>query len=210
MSAQPGWYGQPDGRQRYWDGQAWTQQTRLVPAPTAPQPPQQANVYSPAQPPDKRPFYTNKVFIVVAAVVALFVAASVFNGKGTQQAAAPVAIATVTATATVILEPTEEPTVVTEKPVVEPSEEPTEEESPAEVETFKMPKLIGQNLQDAQDRLQALDSWVMDQEDASGMERFQMLDSNWKVCTQKPKAGKVVTIDTVVVLASVKLDERCP
>lgn len=28
MSAAPGWYPQPDGRERYWDGAAWTEQMR--------------------------------------------------------------------------------------------------------------------------------------------------------------------------------------
>ena len=77
-------------------------------------------------------------------------------------------------------------------------------------ETFKMPKVVGKNLQDSQDKLQSLGSWLMDQEDAKGLDRWQILDSNWKVCSQKPKAGKVVPIETIVVLKSVKLGERCP
>ncbi len=86
--------------------------------------------------------------------------------------------------------------------------------TPAEVastqETFAMPKLVGVNLQLAQDTLQSLGSYVLDQEDASGLERFQVNDSNWKVCSQKPKAGARVPIETVVLLNSVKLAEDCP
>ncbi len=73
-----------------------------------------------------------------------------------------------------------------------------------------MPKIVGMNLQDAQDKLQSLGSYLMDQEDASGLDRWQIDDSNWKVCSQKPKAGKVVPITTIVKAAAVKLDERCP
>lgn len=73
-----------------------------------------------------------------------------------------------------------------------------------------MPKLVGVNLQLAQDTLQSLGSYVLDQEDASGLDRFQVNDANWKVCSQKPKAGAKVPIETVVLLSSVKLAEDCP
>ena len=84
--------------------------------------------------------------------------------------------------------------------------------APAEAvaETFKMPSVVGMNLQDAQDLLQSLGSYVMDQEDASGRGRLQLLDRNWKVCTQDPGAGKSVDISAVVTLGSVKLGESCP
>jgi len=94
-----------------------------------------------------------------------------------------------------------------------PSAEPSEPETsgpPAEPETFKMPKLVGQNLQDAQDRLQSRGSYVLRQDDATGLERFQVLDANWKVCSQKPRAGKRVPVDRLVVLGAVKLNETCP
>jgi beta-lactam-binding protein with PASTA domain len=77
-------------------------------------------------------------------------------------------------------------------------------------ETFTMPNLVGENLQDAQDKLQALDSFFLQQNDATGMERFQVIDSNWKVCTQKPSAGQKVPVEKMVVLEAVKLDETCP
>lgn len=92
----------------------------------------------------------------------------------------------------------------------EPTEAATEPEAPAVEETFEMPTLVGVNLQLAQDTLQALDSYVLDQADASGLGRFQMNDSNWTVCAQDPASGAVVPISTIVTLASVKLDETCP
>lgn len=75
---------------------------------------------------------------------------------------------------------------------------------------FKMPKLVGENLQLAQDMLQALGSYVLDQEDAAGLSRIQVLDSNWQVCAQRPTPGKEVPVETVVFLSSVKLSEQCP
>jgi hypothetical protein len=75
---------------------------------------------------------------------------------------------------------------------------------------FKMPALVGANLQDAQDTLQVLGSYVLTQTDATGMERFQVLDSGWKVCGQRPRAGARVPVDKMVELMAVKLDEACP
>ncbi|MGC5167039.1 hypothetical protein [Luteimicrobium sp. DT211] len=87
---------------------------------------------------------------------------------------------------------------------------PAPKKSAEAEETFTMPKVMGMVLQDAQDELQSLDSYLMDQEDAMGWGRLQLLDANWKVCTQKPSPGKKVPISTVVKLASVKLSEDCP
>jgi hypothetical protein len=78
------------------------------------------------------------------------------------------------------------------------------------VETFVMPRVVGLNLQKAQNLLQMMGSYFMDQTDASGMGRFQLLDSKWHVCAQNPPPGRTVPLSTIVTLASVKLDERCP
>jgi hypothetical protein len=75
---------------------------------------------------------------------------------------------------------------------------------------FKMPNLMGQNLQLGQDKLQARGSYLLDQQDAAGLSRIQVVDSNWTICTQRPAPGKRVPVGTVVVLASVKLSEQCP
>jgi nucleoid-associated protein YgaU len=77
-------------------------------------------------------------------------------------------------------------------------------------EVFGMPDVVGVNLQLAQDRLQALGSYLLDQEDAAGLNRLQVNDSNWKVCAQKPAPGKTVPLETMVLLTSVKLAEQCP
>ena len=75
--------------------------------------------------------------------------------------------------------------------------------------TFVMPKVVGMNLQLAQDLLQSKGSYLMDQQDFKKLGRFQIIDSNWKVCSQSPAAGKKLPISTIVTLASVKLSESC-
>ena len=74
---------------------------------------------------------------------------------------------------------------------------------------FTMPRVVGMNLQLAQDLLQSKGSYILDQVDHKGLLRIQVLDSNWKVCKQSPSPGKVVLASTVVTLSSVKLTERC-
>jgi hypothetical protein len=75
---------------------------------------------------------------------------------------------------------------------------------------FTMPKLVGRNLQDAQDRLQARGSYLLDEVDATGAARRQILDNRWRVCSQRPAPGRRVPLTTVVRLAAVKLGESCP
>lgn len=218
MSTQPGWYNQPDGSQRYWNGQAWTEHVRPMQAlPTAPA----GGGVGPESggPTSGTPLYKNKFVIGGAAVVLVAAMMASLAGGGEQQAAAPTAVptATVTVTESVAAEPTTpapEPTIseAERPPSTQPEEAEvsSEPEPEAEPETFTMPRLVGKNLQDAQDLLQSLGSYLMDQQDASGLGRIQVRDSNWKVCRQRPAAGTVVPVDTVVILAAVKLDERCP
>lgn len=75
---------------------------------------------------------------------------------------------------------------------------------------FTMPNVVGMGLQDAQDLLQSQGSYLLDQQDASGLGRLQMIDSNWKVCTQSPAPGSSVGVQSTVQLGAVKLDESCP
>jgi beta-lactam-binding protein with PASTA domain len=76
--------------------------------------------------------------------------------------------------------------------------------------TFVMPAVVGMNLQDAQDKLQSQGSFLLTQTDATGLDRFQVDDDNWKVCFQKPAPGTTVKLSRLVELGAVKLDEQCP
>jgi len=80
----------------------------------------------------------------------------------------------------------------------------------AKAETkFVMPNVVGMNLQLAQDLLQSKGSYIVDQEDYKGLNRFQLVDTNWKICKQSPAPKKSIPVSTVVTLYSVKLTERC-
>lgn len=67
-------------------------------------------------------------------------------------------------------------------------------------------------LQDAQDLLQSKGSYSIRQEDATGRDRLNMLDTNWRVCRQSPAPGTKVSVDDTVTTWSVKIDppEKCP
>lgn len=75
-------------------------------------------------------------------------------------------------------------------------------------ETATLPNLVGQDLQAAQDEAQAAGFYALDDQDASGQGRLQILDRNWTVCSQDPKPGTHPT-DTPVVLYAVKDGETC-
>ena len=128
---------------------------------------------------------------------------------------------TITTTETVVITPSPPPSSAlptpaapnpTSGPALQTAKSNTTPAAPASVapEVFVMPRFSGQNLQLAQDTLQSLGSYLMDQQDAAGLGRLQVIDSNWKVCSQDPKAGEKVPVDTMVILRSVKLDEKCP
>jgi hypothetical protein len=147
----------------------------------------------------------------IAAVVALGVVLTACGGSGAGPATTEQVIAT-----------TEPPSPAPSPTAADPSPTPVESSSKAKpqkssasptaepVEKFRMPDLVGENLQDAQDELQSLGSFLMDQVDATGEDRWQLLDSNWYVCSQKPAAGKKVSLSAIVKLYVVKLEETCP
>ncbi|MFC4951174.1 PASTA domain-containing protein [Pseudonocardia sp. GCM10023141] len=75
-----------------------------------------------------------------------------------------------------------------------------------------MPDLVGRNLQDAQDAIQALTGnaiFVTTSSDATGAGRHQVLDRNWKVCRQNVAPGQPINADAKIDFASVKLEEAC-
>lgn len=76
-----------------------------------------------------------------------------------------------------------------------------------------MPDLIGAQLQSAQDRIQALTDFaiaITTSHDATGAGRHQVLDRNWKVCSQNVPPGATIYRDTRIDFGAVKLDEHCP
>ncbi|MFE7675673.1 hypothetical protein ACFU5N_26125 [Streptomyces albidoflavus] len=91
-----------------------------------------------------------------------------------------------------------------EKAVEEVEEEPLEEEK----EDGELPGMVGENLQFAQDSAQAAGFYLLDDQDASGLGRLQVMDRNWTVCSQEPGPG-TYPVDTKVTFYAVKVGESC-
>ncbi|MFE4635634.1 hypothetical protein ACFRJ1_19975 [Streptomyces sp. NPDC056773] len=73
-----------------------------------------------------------------------------------------------------------------------------------------VPNGVGQVLQAAQDNAQAAGFFLLGSTDALGQSRMQVLDRNWKVCSQAPAAGTRAATSTKIVFNTVKLEETCP
>ncbi|MER6314307.1 hypothetical protein ABT237_11120 [Streptomyces sp. NPDC001581] len=73
-----------------------------------------------------------------------------------------------------------------------------------------VPQFVGQVLQTAQDGAQAAGFYLLSSHDALGKNRNQVLDRNWKVCTQTPAAGTATGTDTKIDFGTVKNEESCP
>lgn len=83
----------------------------------------------------------------------------------------------------------------------------------APAQQWTMPDLVGSILQDAQDEIQSLtggEVTISTSHDATGQNRTQVMDRNWKVCTQSVAAGDPITPDTLIDFGAVKLEESCP
>lgn len=95
------------------------------------------------------------------------------------------------------------------EPAITPSTSSGEQPTPQ----WTMPDLGGATLQDAQDQIQTLTGgavYFTESHDLSGENRNQVMDANWKVCTQNLKPGAPVTTETQIDFGVVKLEETCP
>ncbi|MFJ6087472.1 PASTA domain-containing protein [Streptomyces sp. NPDC092369] len=77
-------------------------------------------------------------------------------------------------------------------------------------ETRTVPDFVGMGLQSAQDTAQEAGFYDLKSHDSLGRDRHQILDRDWKVCSQNVKAGTGVATDTKLDFGAVKLDETCP
>lgn len=99
-------------------------------------------------------------------------------------------------------------------PVEQPVERPVERAVPAApaATSWTMPDLVGANLQDAQNAIQRMTDLgiaVTYSHDRSGAGRNQVLDRNWKVCSQNVAPGGTVTAESRIDFGAVKLEENC-
>ena len=82
----------------------------------------------------------------------------------------------------------------------------------ASASSWTMPDLVGVNLQDAQNAIQSLTDFeiaVTTSHDESGAGRQQVVDRNWKVCSQNVAPGEEITTSTRIDFGTVKLEESC-
>jgi hypothetical protein len=78
--------------------------------------------------------------------------------------------------------------------------------------TWTMPNLVGSNLQEAQNAIQSLTDFevpVTLSHDETGAGRQQVVDRNWKVCSQNVAAGETITSSTRIDFGAVKVEESC-
>jgi hypothetical protein len=104
--------------------------------------------------------------------------------------------------------PTAEPEVATPAPAV------TTAATSDKVISFKMPNLVGKDLQTAQNTVQTYGVFYSISHDLLGS-RHQVVDSNWIVCNQTPRAGSTVRgmdseLEGKIDFGVVKRDESCP
>lgn len=69
---------------------------------------------------------------------------------------------------------------------------------------------IGKGLQTAQDDARANGFHNLTSHDATGRERLQILDRDWKVCYQTPAAGTIARTTSRLDFGVVQLEEPCP
>ncbi|WP_051844054.1 PASTA domain-containing protein [Streptomyces sp. NRRL S-813] len=86
----------------------------------------------------------------------------------------------------------------------------TSSKDDAKTETKTVPNFVGMGLQSAQDAAQAAGFYNLTSHDSSGRARMQILDRDWKVCSQNVKAGGSKPTDTKLDFGTVKLAEVCP
>lgn len=103
------------------------------------------------------------------------------------------------------------PTEVVDTAGPAPQPEPATTPPPVAAQ-WVMPNLVGSNLQAAQDRIQTVTGnpiFITFSHDATGQGRNQVLDSNWKVCSQSVAPGAAFTDTTRIDFGAVKLAEKC-
>jgi hypothetical protein len=69
---------------------------------------------------------------------------------------------------------------------------------------IRIPNVVGKDHQLAQDTMQAAGLYALVEEDASGQDRLLLIDRNWTVVSQSPKAGSEVSDATAITLRSKK------
>jgi hypothetical protein len=102
---------------------------------------------------------------------------------------------------------TEQAPAPAEETPAPPEEELSAREPEMGGEQAKVPNVVGQNHQYAQDTMQAAGFYALDERDCSGQGRLLLWDRNWVVQEQDPPAGTSASVDHTITLCSVKEGE---
>ncbi|MFF2512073.1 hypothetical protein [Streptomyces sp. NPDC058086] len=86
----------------------------------------------------------------------------------------------------------------------------SKDDKPAAAAHKTVPNFVGMGLQSAQDAAQEQGFYSLKSHDSLGRDRMQILDRDWKVCSQNVKAGTSQATDTTINFGAVKLAEKCP
>ena len=180
--APAGWQQDPSDptQLRYWDGSTWTEHI----APQAP--PSQALVNAKSN--DKK-FYEQWWFFAIIGLVVISAISQLTSSGDNSATPTP----TVTVTEEVSAEPV--PAVTVTKTVESKGVSDTNTNSSP---TIKVPDAVGMDYQTAQDLWRNAGLTVMPAEDALGLDRFPVIDSNWVVISQKPVGGSSATSDSTI------------
>ncbi len=143
-------------------------------------------------------------WIIGGVVLLLVVIGAVGGSKSPSRTAAP-AVTTALATPAPAAPPALPPAVPTTSPQAAPSTTlaPAAPAAPVKV---PMPNVVCQNLQAAQDRIQAAGVFYSRSNDATGKTRLQILDRDWIVVSQQPSPGVPIG-EGDAVLSVVKITE---
>ncbi|QVI58455.1 PASTA domain-containing protein [Nocardioides faecalis] len=189
---------------------------------SGPEPTRQLNF---GPPPPEQPWWMQRWFgiasLAVGAVIILALIGALFGEDDSEPAASttttdpsPTATVTVTATPTPSPGPAEETGAPAEAEAEnEASKKAGEKAADEPADAWTMPDEVGKNLQAAQDHIQGVTDdpfFVTLSEDATGEGRFQVLDSNWQVCSQSVAPGEKFSANTEITFYTVKLSETCP
>lgn len=146
--------------------------------------------------------------IGLSGLVVLMLLVGIFGGGGGSKDKKSVADGTpATVAAAATTSPAPAPTTTSASP--SPSSfSPTPSPSPTETLPV-LPDFSGTDLQRAQDQAQALGFYALDSHDLTGQGRHQVLDRNWRVCSQSPSRRTADPSTTTVTFNVVEYGESC-
>ena len=185
-NAPAGWQPDPDDptQLRYWDGSNWT--SHIAPMATP------SEMASKAKSDKDTKFYQQWWFFTIIGLV-IISAISQLASSG-DNSATPAPTVTVTVTEKAVAKPSPAVTVTKTASSGSASKSPNSGSSPV----IEVPNAVGMNYQTAQDLWRHAGLIVMPANDALGLDRIPVIDSNWIVVSQKPVGGSRVRSDSTI------------